>query len=377
MSTNWTSYFEQKLPDIMDELQIYVEMESPTHDKQAVDRLGAFIAGRFQELGCRIETLPQKTYGDQLRIEYGEGDEQILVLGHFDTVKEIGTLAREPWRMEEGNRVYGPGTYDMKAGIVFSYYALRTIIEQNIPLKSKLVFFWNTDEETGSVSSEELIKIEALRSKCALVIEPAAGDGSLKTSRKGGGDFILKVKGRAAHAGNDHAKGVNAIEELAHHVLAIQSWTNYEAGTTLSVGTIKGGSVSNVVPDYAEAVIDARVSSMQEAQRIEALMAQLSPIHPGAELIIEGGITKPPMERTAKTEELFLFAQKQAKLEGLDLTETGVGGTSDGNFAASAGTPTLDGLGPAGDGAHASHEHILLDAVPSRTALLLRLFSSL
>lgn len=376
MSTNWTSYFREQLPDMVDELRTYVEMETPTHNKEAVDRLGLYIAERFRELGCRVERLPQQTYGDQLRIEYGEGEEQVLILGHFDTVKEIGTLQKEPLR-EENGRLYGPGTYDMKSGIVFAYFALRAIISHGLPLSKKLVFFWNTDEEIGSVSSEQLIRAEAKRSKYTLVLEPAAGDGSLKTSRKGGGEFFLTATGRAAHAGNDHAIGVNAIEELAHHVLAIQSFTDYAAGTTLSVGTIKGGSVSNVVPDWAMAEIDVRIESRAEAERITRLMNQLAPVLPGAELKLEGGIAKPPMERSAGTEKLFLLAQEQARLEGFELTEQGVGGTSDGNFAADAGCPTLDGLGPAGDGAHASHEHIVLDAIPGRVAVLLRLLTAL
>lgn len=376
MNTNWTEYFRRLLPDVLEELRTYVEMETPTHDKAAVDRLGAYITARFRELGCRVEAIPQREYGSQLRLEYGSGREQVLVLGHFDTVKEIGTLNQEPWRIEDG-KAWGPGTYDMKAGIVFSYFALRAIIEENLPLTSKLVFFWNTDEEVGSPSSEALIKEEAKRSKCALVLEPAAEDGSLKTSRKGGGDFVLKVKGRAAHAGNDHAKGVNAIAELAHHVLAVQSWTDYAAGTTLSVGTIKGGTASNVVPDSAEAVVDVRVSTSAEAERISRLMRSLSPVLPGAELVVEGSISKLPMERTGETERLFLHAHSLAALEGLDLTETGVGGTSDGNVAAAVGTPTLDGLGPVGDGAHAPHEHVVIDAIPQRIALLLRLFTTL
>lgn len=376
MEKNWTSYFRQQLPEIIEELRTYVEMETPTHNKQAVDALGSLIADRFRQLGCRVESLPQQTYGNQLRIEYGDGEEQILILGHFDTVKEIGTLAVEPFR-EEAGRLYGPGTYDMKAGIVFSYFALRAMMEHGLLPKQKLVFFWNTDEEIGSISSELLIREEAKRSKYALVLEPAAGDGSLKTSRKGGGDFVLKVTGRAAHAGNDHAKGVNAIAELAHHVLAIQSFTNYEAGTTLSVGTIKGGSASNVVPDVAMAEIDVRITSREERERITQLMNQLTPIHPDAKLILEGGITKPPMERTFGTEQLFRHAQEQARLEGFELSEQGVGGTSDGNFAADAGTPTLDGLGPVGDGAHASHEHIVIDAIPGRIAVLLRVLLTL
>lgn len=376
MNRNWTEYFRRLLPDVLEELRTYVEMETPTHDKAAVDRLGAYITARFRELGCRVEAIPQREYGSQLRVEYGSGQEQVLVLGHFDTVKEIGTLSREPWRIEDG-KAWGPGTYDMKAGIVFGYFALRAIIDENLPLTSKLVFFWNTDEEVGSPSSEALIKEEAKRSKCVLVLEPAAGDGSLKTSRKGGGNFVLRAKGRAAHAGNDHAKGVNAIAELAHHVLAVQSWTDYAAGTTLSVGTIKGGTASNVVPDSAEAVVDVRVSTSAEAERISRLMRSLSPVLPGAELVVEGSISKLPMERTGETERLFLHARSLAALEGLDLTETGVGGTSDGNVAAAVGTPTLDGLGPVGDGAHAPHEHVVIDAIPQRIALLLRLFTTL
>jgi len=376
MRNHWTPYFQAQLESILNELRIYVELESPTHNKEAVDRLGRLIKQRFCELGCRVDEIPQTKFGNQLRMEYGDGDEQLLILGHFDTVKELGTLASEPWRITDG-KAYGPGTYDMKAGIVFTYFALKAIVEHQLPVNKKLVFFWNTDEETGSHSSEAWIRAEAKKSAAALVIEPAYGDGLLKTSRKGGGDFYLTVQGRPAHAGNDHAWGVNAIQEIAHQILAIQSWTDYEAGTTLSVGTIKGGTVSNVVPEHAEAVIDVRISRQSEAERIASLMNGLTPVLPGAQLKVKGGITKPPMERTAGTERLFLHACEQARLEGISLQEIGVGGTSDGNFAAAAGTPTLDGLGPVGDGAHAPHEHIVVDAIPGRIALLLRLLTTL
>ncbi len=376
MSTNWTTYFRERMDEIVDELKHYVKTETPTHNKQAVDGLGAYIRERFAALGCKVETIRQPVYGDQLRVEYGEGDEQILVLGHFDTVKEIGTLKSEPWRIADG-KLYGPGVYDMKAGIVFCYFALKAIIENGLVPGKKLVFFWNTDEEAGSPSSEELIKAEAKRSALALVIEPSYGDGCLKTSRKGGGEFVLRAHGRAAHAGNDHARGINAIAELAHHVLAIQSWTDYAKGTTLSVGKITGGTATNVVPERAEAVIDVRISTAAEAERITRLMRGLSPVLAGATLSVEGGISKYPMERTADTERLFRHAQEQARLEGFELKEIGVGGMSDGNVAFAAGTPVLDGLGPVGDGAHASDEHIVLDRVPERIALLLRLLTTL
>ncbi|MBL0386461.1 M20 family metallopeptidase [Tumebacillus sp. ITR2] len=376
MAMKWTDYFQDRLEQVLDELKTYVEFETPTHDKAAVDRLGALIAERFTALGCTLTVHEQPIYGNQLRLEYGEGEEQILVLGHFDTVKNVGTLAAEPWRIEDG-RAYGPGTYDMKSGIVFSYFALQAILENHLPLNKKLVFLWNTDEEIGSVSSKEIIQAEARKSALALVIEPSFGDGLLKTSRKGGGEFRLRAYGRAAHAGNDHQKGVNAIEELAHHILAIQSWTNYELGTTLSVGTISGGTTSNVVPEFAEVEIDVRVQQASEAEVVTRKMYELKPVLDGARLEVEGGVSKHPMERTAGTERLYRVAQEQAELEGFTLGEIGVGGTSDGNIAASAGCTVLDGLGPVGDGAHASHEHILVEAIPRNIALLVRMFTSL
>lgn len=376
MATNWIPYFEKQQDEILAELKTYVEIETPTHDKQAVDSLGFLIADRFAKLGCKVERLAQHEFGDQLRIEFGEGEEQLLILGHFDTVKEIGTLAREPWRIEDG-RVYGPGTYDMKSGIVFCYFALKAIIEQRLPLSKRLVFFWNTDEEVGSPSSEQAIRAEARKSAAALVIEPSYGDGLIKTSRKGGGDFTLHAYGRAAHAGNDHAKGINAIEEIAHQIVKIQSWTDYDKGTTLSVGNVIGGTVVNVVPESAQAIIDVRVSRRDEAERITKLMHGLTPVLPNARLQVEGSISKPAMERSEKTAQLFALAQRLAAEEGFTLGEIGVGGTSDGNFCADERTPVLDGLGPVGDGAHASHEHVVIAAIPERIALLLRMMTAL
>ncbi|MGE5702627.1 MAG: M20 family metallopeptidase [Clostridia bacterium] len=374
---NWTSFFQEKQDEILKELQTYVEIETPTHNKPAVDRLGERIAERFARLGCKVERIAQPAYGDQLRIECGEGEEQLLILGHFDTVKEIGTLTQEPWRIEDG-KAYGPGTYDMKAGIVFAYFALQAILTHKLPLSKKLVFFWNTDEEVGSPSSEALIRKEARQSVAALVIEPSFGEeGLIKTSRKGGGEFILHAKGRSAHAGNDHAKGINAIEEIAHQIVLNQTWTYYAKGTTLSVGEVKGGTVSNVVPESATAVIDVRVSQKAEAARITQLMQQLAPVVPGATLELHGKINKPPMERTEGTVRLFALAQQLAKEEGFSLDEIGVGGTSDGNFVADEGIPVLDGLGPVGDGAHASHEHVVISAMAQRIALLVRLFVGL
>ncbi|UOF92092.1 M20 family metallopeptidase [Fodinisporobacter ferrooxydans] len=375
-SERWSGYFEEQRVTILSELQRYVEFESPSHEKEAVDRLGSYIARQFSALGCEVAAIPQTGYGNQLRMEYGSGDRQLMILGHFDTVKEIGTLVKEPWKIENG-KAFGPGIFDMKAGIVFSYFALKAIVENGLSLNKKLVFFWNTDEEVGSPSSRRWIEEEARKSDYVLVVEPTGPNGAAKTSRKGGGDFIIRAYGKAAHAGNDHAKGINALEELAHHILEIQSWTDYAEGTTLSVGTAHGGTATNVVPEFAEACVDVRISKKSEAERITAQMQNLQPVLQGAALEIDGEISILPLERTPDSERLFAHAKQQAALEELQLTEANAGGTSDGNFAAAVGTPTLDGLGPVGDGAHASHEHIVIGAIPQRIALLLRLFTTL
>ncbi|MFD2171572.1 M20 family metallopeptidase [Tumebacillus lipolyticus] len=376
METNWTSYFSGQIEEILTLLQHDVELETPSDQKERIDRLGAVIAERFAALGCAVDKIEQPVQGDQLRISYGEGAEQILVLGHFDTVKEVGTLAQEPWRIEDG-KAYGPGVYDMKSGILFAYFALKAMVEHGLKPSKRLVFFWNTDEEIGSPSGSAPIFEEAKKSALALVVEPSYGAGDLKTSRKGGGVFTVRAEGKAAHAGNEHAIGINAIEELAHQILTIQSWTDYDLGTTLSVGKIVGGTTFNVVPQQAEMVVDVRVQTAAESERVTKLFAELTPVLSGAQLHVSGEIDKFPMERTADTERLFRHAQEQARLEGLALGEKGVGGVSDGNVAALAGIPILDGLGPVGDGAHASHEHIAIEEIPRRIALLLRLLTTL
>ncbi len=376
MAASWHHHFEALLPQIIDELGQYVEIETPTHDKEAVNKLGNFIVKRFADIGCNVSRIAQPEVGDLVRIEFGSGDEQILILGHFDTVKPIGTIRKEPWRIENG-KIYGPGIFDMKAGIIFCYFALKTIIEEKVPLNKRLVFLWNTDEEIGSPFSKRYIEVEAKKSSTVLVTEPAHGQGDLKTSRKGGGEFTIKTYGRRAHAGNDHEKGINAIEEMAHQLLIIQSFTDHSVGTTTSVGITQGGSGVNVVPDYAEARIDVRAKTASEARKLTEKMHALTPVLDGARIVVEGGFDKLPMERTSDTEHLFLLAQQIAQEEGFSLGEASVGGMSDGNTTSALGIPTLDGLGAVGDGAHALHEHIVLDQIPYRIALLLRLFTTL
>jgi glutamate carboxypeptidase len=229
---------------------------------------------------------------------------------------------------------------------------------------------FTSDEEVGSVTSRALIEAEARRSCLTVVLEPALANGQLKTFRKGVGDFSIVAYGRAAHAGGDHARGINAIEELAYHIPALQKLTDYEAGTTINVGVIKGGSASNVVPERAEMEVDFRVSRAAEVEQVVAAIQGLRPVLAGARLEIGGGLNRPPMERNAAMVRTFEQARRLAAGIGLTLEEGSTGGASDGNFTAALGTPTLDGMGAVGDGAHAAHEHVIVDSLADRAALL-------
>ncbi len=375
MEEIWHSYFRERLTEIVDELSRYVHIESPTNNKTAVDHMGDLIAFRFQELGCDVLRIPQTQVGDLIRVEWGQGDEQILVVGHFDTVKPIGSILKQPWKIDD-DKIYGPGIFDMKAGIVFSYFALKALIKKGLVPNKRIVFIWNSDEEIGSPYSVATIREEAKKSSAALIMEPAYLT-DLKTSRKGGGEFCIRAFGHSTHAGNDHEKGINAIEELAHQILKAQGFTDYTTGTTVSVGLIKGGTAVNVVPDYAEVRIDVRAKTADEARKLTDLMHALTPMLKGTRIEVTGGFDKLPMERTNETERLFHLAKRIGSEEGFTIGEASVGGMSDGNTTSSLGVPTLDGLGAVGDGAHADHEHILMHQIPNRIALITRLFMEL
>ncbi|MEW9671283.1 M20 family metallopeptidase [Ammoniphilus sp. 3BR4] len=365
------AYLKHNQENILGDLEAFVRAESPSEDKEAVDRCGKMLQQLFlHHLGVQADIFPQTKTGNHLRFTFGEGDGQILVMGHMDTVWDIGRLT---YRVE-GNRAYGPGIFDMKAGIIQALWAVKACKELNVPLKHKIVFLCTSDEEIGSASSRQLIEEEASKSIAVLVPEPAvSGSGALKTSRKGVGEFKLKIKGKATHSGNHHEKGISAVEELARQIVYIHSLTDYEKGTTLNVGIARGGTRVNVVAEEAEAVIDLRVTTMTEAERISELLYELKPQVTGTSLIVEGGIERPPMERTEKTEKLFTLAKQSGEEIGIELTEAFVGGGSDGNFTAALGIPTLDGLGPMGDGPHAEYEHVLIDQLPVRAALLAHL----
>jgi glutamate carboxypeptidase len=296
---------------------------------------------------------------------------QVLALGHSDTVWPAGTLRTMPFREADG-RLWGPGTLDMKAGIAFFCFAVRALRDLDIPAPSHVLLQLNSDEEVGSPSSRALTEANAARSKAVLVLEPGTGlSGKLKTARKGVGDFTVTVRGRAAHAGVDFSAGASAVLELAHQI------TSIARGITVNPGVISGGSRSNVVAAEATAKVDIRVPRLRDAPRLEKRFRSLRPVDKRCTLTVEGGLNRPPLERSPGIVSLFRAAQKLARDLGVELEESSTGGGSDGNFSGALGIPTLDGIGAAGEGAHAAHESILIDRIADRTALIAKLLATL
>ncbi len=364
------SHLRAQQADMVAHLTRLAEMESPTDNKAAIDRLGTVLADELRSLGAVVDVLPQATAGDHVRGRWGAGPGGFLLLCHMDTVWDMGTLARMPLRTEDG-RLYGPGVFDMKGGIVNALWAIRASRELDLATARRITLLITSDEETGSRTSRALIEAEAKLHDTVFVLEPAhPPQAALKTWRKGVGDYQVQVFGVASHAGAAHDQGVNAIEELAHHVLALQALTDYGAGTTVNVGVINGGTRSNVVPEQAWAKVDMRVMNDAEAARIDCALRGLIPQLPGTRIEVKGGLNRPPMVRTPAIAALYQRAAAIAAELGFTVAETGTGGGSDGNFTAALGVPTLDGLGAAGDGGHAQHEHVIISSLPERAALL-------
>ncbi len=376
MGTVTRAMLAERQDELVALIQQLVEIESPTTDKAAVDEVGQVVAGALRRLGARVRVEPREYAGDIIVGEWAADSELpgILTLCHLDTVYSLGTLAKQPCYITNG-RLMGPGTLDMKASVAMVLTALSALRANDLWPNRPVTTLFTTDEETGSDHSRPLIEALARTAGLVLCLEPCLPDGSLKTWRKGVGDFDLTVRGRAAHAGADHERGRNAIEEMAHQVLAIQKLTNYEAGTTVNVGVVAGGTRSNVVPDEARAKIDMRVMTAAEGERITAWMQARQPVMEGTTLEVLGGINRPPMPRDALMGQTFERARALAAGLGMTLTEGGTGGGSDANFVSPLGVPVLDGLGAQGNGAHSEREHILLATLAERTALLATLIS--
>lgn len=364
---------EAWLHDVIDAL---VSIESPTDDKAAVDRCAAEFRRRAAAAGMRVRIEPRPDAGDHSVAEIGTGRPRILLVGHLDTVWPHGQIARMPLARRDG-KLWGPGTLDMKVGVAMGLLATRAVFETVGPSTGAVAMLVTSDEETGSDTSRALIEAEALASDAVLVLEPALAGGPLKTSRKGIGQYHLTVTGVSAHAGVDPGKGVSAVRELARQILALEALHDLTVGVSVNVGVVTGGTRPNVVAEEAHALVDVRAPTLADAARVDAAFRALQPQLPGARLAIAGGFERPPMERSAGVAALFAHAQAAAAALGQTVAEGGTGGGSDGNFTAALGVPTLDGLGAVGDGAHALHEHVEIDRLVPRTALLAALVARL
>jgi glutamate carboxypeptidase len=354
---------------ILETTESLVALESPTTDKAAVDRCGTALAARLEAIGGRVTRLTRPDRGDHLLAEFGCGTSQILLLGHFDTVWPIGQLDRMP-QARSGGRLHGPGVFDMKAGIAIAMLATRALLEAGPAIDHRLVMLWTTDEEIGSESSRAAIEDEARRSRAVLVLEPSLPGGAVKTSRKGCGSYRVTVGGVAAHAGIEPQKGASAVQELAHQILRINALQDLGRGVSVNVVQVAGGMRSNVIPDEAHAIVDVRVPTAAAAGEVDAAFRALRAVDSRTTVEAQGGIDRPPLERTDLVERLYRQAREVARELGQDLAEGGTGGGSDGNFTAALGVPTLDGLGAIGDGAHALHEHVDIESLPDRAALV-------
>ena len=367
-------------------LKRFVCCESPTDLKPAVDYFGCMLATEWKMRGAKVEFLPRKDAGNHLRIIWLPNPVhragilaragQILVLGHLDTVYEVGTIKKMPFRVAQG-RAFGPGVFDMKGGLVIAVFAVDALANAGWLPDRRIVFLWTSDEETGSKTSRAVIEHEARRSKAVLVLEPANGpEGQLKTRRKATGTAELVISGRAAHAGLDPRAGVNAVHELALQAAQLMRLNNDRRGISVNPTIAQGGRRSNVIPAEARLTIDLRADTLADMRRIERKLKALRPILPGAHLSVQGGFSRPPLERRASAA-LFSKARELAQGLGFSVGESLAGGGSDGNFTAALGVPTLDGLGAVGEGPHSPDEQVILSSLPQRAALLAALLATL
>ena len=372
-------YFKERQEQMVQTIRQLAEIESPSDNKAAVDRLGSLLAGRFEGVGGHAKFHRTRDFGDHLQVDFPgrSGGKPIMLLGHLDTVYPLGTLQTMPVRVGDG-RLYGPGTFDMKSGIAFMLHAIEALREWHADeVPRPLTILLVSDEEIGSDSSRQITESLAKKSAAVLVLEPAYGaKGAVKTARKGVGEYVLKVRGKAAHSGLDFEKGESAIIELARQILEISKMVDLKRGITLNVGTIQGGTRSNVIAAEASAVIDARVMRIKDAAMLDRKLYALKPFNRKCKLEISGGVNRPPLERTPKVAALYKKASEIAKELGWKLEEAAVGGGSDGNFTAALGIPTLDGLGGVGEGAHATHESVTISELPRRAALIAQLIET-
>jgi len=367
-------YLQQHAALILSDIKRLVQAESPSLNKVAVDGCGDVLQSIMAErLDIQAQICPQEKLGNHLLFSVGGGSRVTSILGHFDTVWDCGELAM----VEQDGKLFGPGVLDMKGGLVQAIWAVRALAQTCGLAQHRIQFICSSYEELGSPSSRKWIEHCAARSERVLVAEPAvAHSGEAKIARKGSGRFEVNITGRSAHAGNNPEDGISAIQEMAHQILYLHGLNAPQAGTTVNVGVACGGGKINVVADRAVLGVDLRVTTLAEAERVEAAIKNCRPQRPGAQVTVTGGMSRPPMVQTPQNLALFIQAQHAAKRLGIELKGKAVGGGSDGNFTSALGIATLDGLGATGSGIHARDEHIIIRDIPLRAALLAEIINT-
>ena len=366
------TYFQGQRQPMVDFLTTLVSYETPTSSKEHVDKLGAFMETEFRKLGATVQRFPQEAAGDCLLAKWNENapGKPMMFLIHIDTVWPVGTLAERPVRIDDEGRLFGPGAIDMKGGITVALWSIRGLIERGELPNRPIWILMTGDEETGSTYSTPIIEAIAPQCGLVLVMEPATPEEALKTWRKGIATYTVRVEGRASHAGNAPEKGINAVVELAQQTLKLHEMNDLRHGTSVSVTVVNGGIASNVIPASAYAKVDVRALTMRALNEAHEKIMALEPFTPGAKVSVENHHLRGPMEHNAQMQADFAQCKAIGERLGLTIREDGSGGGSDGNTTASLGVPTLDGLGPSGDGLHAVHEHVILNSLPRRAALL-------
>jgi len=367
-------FFYARTEQMVEKLGRLVLFESPSHSKEHVDKLAEYVEWVCKSLDAEIEVYPFERAGD-VRLAKWNADapgKPIMLLTHLDTVWPVGSLEQMPLR-EEGDLLYGPGALDMKAGVVVALEAIRGLRDRGELPHRPIWLFLSTDEEIGSPNTRDLIQEKAAQAGLVLVLEPAAEGEALKVWRNGIARYVVRTVGRAAHSGNAPEAGINAVIEAAHQALYMHGLNDLRNGTSVSVTVIKGGIATNVIPPEAELEVDVRFLTAAEAQRVDDAIQHLTPVLPGADVVVEGGIDRGPMEFNEQMVRATRHAQAIAATLGLELREDGSGGASDGNFTAAMGIPTLDGLGAGGVGMHAVHEQVAIRTLPRRAALVAKL----
>ena len=378
---SWREVFAKRQSEFLSSIRALVEIESPSGDFEGSRRAVSFLMEKAAQINAvnAVDRIPGPDFGEHLRLRaFGKNndDRPILLLGHTDTVHPRGSIQARPWRVDT-NRIYGPGIFDMKSNCVLAIEILRVLELSEIKPAAPITLLLTCDEESGSPTGRSLVEAEAKNARAVLVLEPSASGGRAKTARKGTGMFTIEVQGRAAHAGLDPEKGVNAVLELARQSVRLSELNDPANGTNVTVTMFSGGTATNVVPARATAEVDMRFTSLDLGSGVASDILSARPFDSRASVTVTGGINRPPLQRTAQVADLYQRARQIAALLNFDFGEASVGGGSDGNFAAALGVPVLDGLGIEGDGAHADHEHIVTDNIATRAAMMTGLIASL